>query len=89
MKPWLLSCWVLLLASDALGHRLDEYLQATRVLVATNRIDVSIDLTPGVAVAGQVLAVLDTDRDGQLSDDERAAYAKHVLKDIRVGFALQ
>ena len=76
---------MLVLASNALAHRLDEYLQATRVAVATNRIDLSIDLTPGVAVAGQVLAVVDKDRDGQVSGDECAAYARRVLKDIRVG----
>lgn len=84
MKPGLLGCLLLVLASDALAHRLDEYLQATRVSVATNRIDVSIDLTPGVAVANQVLAVIDKDRDRQLSDEERATYAQSVLKDVRV-----
>lgn len=85
MRTGLLGCLLLVLASEALAHRLDEYLQATRVSVATNRIELSIDLTPGVAVAAQVLAVIDTDRNGHVSEDERAAYAQNVLNDIRVG----
>jgi len=84
MKLGLLGCLLLVLATDALAHRLDEYLQATRVSVATNRVDVSIDLTPGVAVASQVLDVIDRDRDGWVSGDESAAYAQRVLKDMRM-----
>ena len=55
MKPVLLGCLLFVLATHALAHRLDEYLQATRISVATNRIDLSIDLTPGVAVAAAVM----------------------------------
>ena len=84
MKPVLLGCWLLLLASEAQAHRLDEYLQATRISVATDRIDVSIDLTPGVAVADQVLARIDRDNDGRISEAEGAAYARRVLKDIQI-----
>jgi hypothetical protein len=84
MKTGLLGCLLLVLATDAPAHRLDEYLQATRVAVATNRIDLSIDLTPGVAVADQLLVVIDKDRDGRVSADELAAYAQRVLKDIRI-----
>ena len=39
-------------------------------------------LTPGVAVAGQVLASLDTDRDGTISDAEQQAYAEQVRGDL-------
>ena len=85
MKTGLLGCLLLLLATNASAHRLDEYLQAIRILVATHRIDLSLDLTPGVAVAERLLAVIDQDRDGQLSDDELAAYAQRVLNDLRVG----
>jgi hypothetical protein len=84
MRTGLLGCLLLLLATDALAHRLDEYLQATRVSVATNHIGLSIDLTPGVAVADQVLAVIDKDHDGRISDEEGAAYAQRILKDIRI-----
>jgi hypothetical protein len=85
MKPGLLGCLLLVLATDGFAHRLDEYLQATRVSVATNRIDLSIDLTPGVAVAAQVLAVIDQNGDGRVSGDECTGYAQRFLKDIRIG----
>jgi len=84
MKPGLLGCLLLTLATDAWAHRLDEYLQATRVSVATNRIDLSIELTPGVAVADQVLAIVDKDHDGRVSEKEVTGYAQRVLKDIQI-----
>ena len=84
MRTGLLGCLLFALAGDASAHRLDEYLQATRVLVATNRVDLSIDLTPGVAIADQLLVVIDTDRNGRISEEEVAAYAQRVLNDIRI-----
>lgn len=84
MKPGLLGCLLFLFAADALAHRLDEYLQATRVSVATNRIDLSIDLTPGVAIADELLVVMDKNQDGRFSDKECAAYATCVLKDMEI-----
>jgi hypothetical protein len=85
MKPALVSLLLLLLASHAFAHRLDEYLQATRIAIATNRIDVSLELTPGAAVASQFLPLIDKNGDGQFSDEERAAYVQRVLKDLQAG----
>jgi hypothetical protein len=84
MKPGLLTSLLLLFVTPALAHRLDEYLQATRVSVATNHINLSIDLTPGAAVADQLLVVIDQDRDGLVSEEEGVAYAQRVLRDIQV-----
>ena len=84
MKAVLLVCLSLALATDALAHRLDEYLQTTRVAVSTNGVDRSIELTPGVAVADQVLAVIDKNRDGQISAIERDQYGKQFLKDLQI-----
>lgn len=84
MKALLLAGLWLALANSALAHRLDEYLQAARLSVTTNRIDFSLDLTPGVAVADQLLATIDKDRDGLVSEDERATYGQRVLKDLRL-----
>jgi hypothetical protein len=84
MKAGLLGLGLLMLATGALAHRLDEYLQATRVSVAADRIELSIALTPGVAIVDRLLAVIDKDRDGRISEEESAAYAQRVLKDIRV-----
>lgn len=85
MKARWPGCLLLISAVTLSAHRLDEYLQATRVAVATNRIDVSVDLTPGVAVVAKVLTAIDTNRDGQLSDRECESYAQRMLKDLRVG----
>ena len=39
-------------------------------------------LTPGVAVAEQVLAKIDRDRDGAISKNEAAAYAELLKRDL-------
>lgn len=84
MNARLLAGLLFATAVTASAHRLDEFLQATRVAVATNRIDLSIDLTPGVAVVSDVLTAIDTNRDAQLSETERRAYVERLLKDLRM-----
>jgi len=76
-----LSGW-LAWAPSAGAHRLNEYLQATRLSVATDRVDLAIDLTPGAAIADQVLAWVDTNGDGRISDAEAKAYAEEMLRSV-------
>ena len=64
------------------AHRLDEYLQATRVSIGVDRVSVEIDLTAGTSVAASVFGWIDTDADGQLSGAERAAYARQVIDSV-------
>lgn len=66
------------------AHRLDEYLQATRVAFAGDRIVLEIDLTPGAAMAYDVVTLLDRDGDRMVSPIEAAAYAQLVLGDLIV-----
>lgn len=73
------------LPSAASAHRLDEYLQATLVSIEPDAIRLHINLTPGVAVADVVLAVIDRDHDGAISPDEAAAYAELLRRDLIVG----
>ncbi len=61
------------------AHRLDEYLQATRLDVAPDRVVVKMDLTPGVEVAHWVFAQINTDRDRRISESEGKTYANQVL----------
>lgn len=61
------------------AHRLDEYLQATRLSIDVDRVSLEIDLTAGVNVARQVIAWIDTNRDGQISGTEGDAYARQML----------
>ena len=66
------------------GHRVDEYLQATLVVVEPDRVRLQMNLTPGVAVADRVLSQIDTDHDGTISTNEAAAYCEQMKRDVIV-----
>lgn len=73
-------CWV----ASVRAHRLDEYLQATFISVETNRVVLDLSLTPGVSVAADILARIDTNGDGGLSVPEGEAYAQLLLGELAV-----
>jgi len=73
---------LLLVGTPAAAHRLDEYLQATTISVEKDRVQAQIRLTPGVAVFPMVLARIDTDADGVISEAEQRTYAERVLRDL-------
>jgi len=64
------------------AHRLDEYLQATRISLELERVGMEINLTPGAAVADHIFAGIDQDRNGTISPDEAAAYARLVISSL-------
>ena len=64
------------------AHRLDEYLQATRLMVSLDRVMLEMDLTPGVAVAPAIVKTIDTNGDGVLSEAEADAYATQVVTSL-------
>src|SRR4029453_6639187 len=66
----------------ASAHRLDEYLQATPISVEKDRVQAKIRLTPGVTVFPTVLAIIDTDGDGVISEAEQRTYTGRVLGDL-------
>jgi len=76
-----LCAWLAMLPL-AHAHRLDEYLQATRLSIDLDRIDVEMDLTAGQATASQVFSWIDTNRDGEISKAEGDAYARQVLGSV-------
>ena len=84
MKRVLAATVALLLATaaPAIAHQLDEYVQASKIAVARDRVRVELRLTPGVKVLSRVLAVIDTNGDGVLSADEQRAYAERVRGDL-------
>jgi hypothetical protein len=83
MKTRLAAASILLLAgTPALPHRLDEYLEATLISVEKNQVHIQIVLTPGVAVFPAVMAKIDSNGDGAISEAERSAYAERVLRDV-------
>jgi HupE / UreJ protein len=73
---------LLLLGVPGFAHRLDEYLQAAMISLEKDRVQVSIRLIPGIAVSSRVLASIDRNADGIISEAERAAYAERVLGDL-------
>lgn len=77
-----LAAAILLLASAASAHRLDEYLEATLISVDGGTMHADLRLTPGVAVLPAVLREIDTNGDGAISDAEQRAYAAAVLRDL-------
>jgi hypothetical protein len=84
VKTVLIPLLFALASSTAQAHRLDEYLQATLVSIDKTRMYGEMTLTPGVAVFAPVLAEIDTDRDGALSQAERRAYGERVLRDLSI-----
>jgi hypothetical protein len=80
MKALCVVCLWLAVIVPADAHRLDEYLQATRLAIDIGRVDVEIDLTPGVSVASKVFGWIDTNHDGEISPAEGEAYARAMLR---------
>ena len=75
--------WMMAFAACPLtAHRLDEYLEATLISLQADRVTLEVNLTPGVAVFDAVRALMDTNRDGEISVPERQTYADRVLGDL-------
>lgn len=70
-----LLCGVVALVQSTRAHRLDECLHAARIAVGESRIEIELDLTPGIEMADKLLHSIDLDRDGQLSSAEGEAFA--------------
>ncbi len=78
---WLLAAT--LPAQEASAHPIDEYVQNTYIDLAPDRTTLQIDLTPGMLVAPEVVMLIDTDGDGELSEAEGASYVENaVLRDV-------
>ena len=70
--------------STSLAHQLDEYLQATLVSIEPTEVQLQINLTPGVAIAKQVLGLIDRDGNGVISTNEARAYSERFKRDLTV-----
>jgi len=73
---------LIVFASTAGAHVLDEYLQAMLVSIEPGEIRLQINLTIGVEVADKVLPSIDRDGDGVISPQEQAAYAQQFERDL-------
>src|SRR6266567_5637281 len=79
---WAILTAGILVATPVSAHRLDEYLQATTIAVEKDHVALRLRLTPGVDVARQVLASIDTSGDAVISETEQQAYAEQVRHDL-------
>lgn len=70
---------VVVASASASAHRKDEYLQAARIAIDPDRVQLTLDLTPGISVADAILAGIDRDRDAAISAQETRDYALNVL----------
>jgi len=66
------------------AHRLDELLQAARIGIAGDRVDLELDLTPGAAVSDRMIAEIDRDGDGSFSNDEQRSFVDRVFTQIEM-----
>jgi len=72
------------MAATISAHRRDELLQAARIALGPDSVQIDLDLTPGIALASETLAEIDHDRDGTLSLDEQRIYADRVFRALSV-----
>lgn len=73
-----LAAFAIVVPATARAHVLDQYLQVAQLAVARDGVRVELRLVPGVHVADRVLALVDTDGDGELTAAEQQAYARQV-----------
>jgi hypothetical protein len=81
--PIALVVWAIAVAGLS-AHRRDELLQAARIALDENRLELQLDLTPGIEVAETIIGDADLDRDGQVTAREQWAYCRRVLEAIRL-----
>lgn len=75
---------MLFTAPPLAAHRVDEYLQASTVLVSSGRLRLAMRLAPGMLVSRTVLDSIDLDGDDILSLDEQRRYGQRVIRDLDV-----
>src|SRR3954470_24533815 len=80
--PRYLLLLLLALPSAGLAHQLDEYIQATLVVIEPGEIRLQMNLTPGVQVAGKVLALIDRDQNSVVASNEANVYAEALQHDL-------
>ncbi len=69
---------VVIAVTDLSAHRRDELLQAARIAIAPGRVELELDLAPGIAIADALIAEIDRDRDGTFSATETSEFVMRV-----------
>ena len=80
MRPGVLALTMAIAGvAEVSAHRRDEYLQAARLAIDPGRVQLELDLTPGIALAEAIIADIDRNGDGSLSREEQRAYGGLVM----------
>src|SRR4029453_7041590 len=61
------------------GQRLAEYLQGAGLAIGPDRVEIELDLTPGIALAEAIVRDIDRDRNGSLSPEGQPPHGSRVL----------
>jgi hydrogenase/urease accessory protein HupE len=81
-KTLLIFLAVLLLSTAAFAHRLNEYLEATTVSLSRGKVFLELRLTPGVAIAPDVLKKIDQNGDNRMEESEQRTYLAQLGNDF-------
>lgn len=73
-----------LAAAPAAAHTADELLQQAYLTPTASRLEIQLDLTPGVLVAPAFARTVDTDGDGKFGSAETAAHVRRVASALEV-----
>ncbi|MER6952401.1 MULTISPECIES: sulfite exporter TauE/SafE family protein [unclassified Streptomyces] len=73
-----------LAAAPAVAHPTDEVLQQAYLTPTASRLEVQLDLTPGVLVAPAFARTVDTDGNGEFGSAETAAHMRRVTSALEV-----
>lgn len=84
MNPRWCIALACLLGWTTSAHRLDDLLQAVRIGVERDRVELSLRITPGSLLADELVSVIDLDADGEIAAEEANAFAVRVLGDLEV-----
>ncbi|MDX2005211.1 MAG: hypothetical protein SFU83_08040 [Meiothermus sp.] len=84
MRRILLLLTLALLGGWAVAHPIDELVQASYLSLSPDALELELNLTPGAQVAAPMMQLVDTDRDGLLTQAEVERYAANVLSELRL-----
>jgi hypothetical protein len=73
---------LMMLMGVAYAHPVDEIVQGAYVTLMPGKVLLELDITPGSAVSGAVLNVLDADGDKNISTAETEVYAGLIIKQL-------
>lgn len=65
-----------------LAHPVNEYVQASYLTLTEDQILIDVNLTAGVLIGDAILADIDVDDDGIISDSEQIEYAEMVASEL-------